>query len=381
PASSSTYTDCGVTTFKLYGETEQNAVTATYVGGFSGGAATYPSYTRCSANSIDLKMAGIGSENAHLVGGFTGMVRNGLDPVATFDTVTSSGTITVTGTPGRQYGGLIGIIRNNATLTDCSSSVNLIFSDGGAQNVGGLVGNVYNDVSEVTITNCDFTGSITTSSGTNVGGLVGINIGMGVTLANCEMGGTVTVTEGTNVGALVGTLTDGTVNGTLDMEGCTVTAETNYNWFGTDTKDCHITLKNGNSSVEFDTLKIRYQTKDDGAADTETFRLIATVDAYISTYEKLGFVLTDSQNQSVTLETTTVWDTIAGGGNTYVPSEAGDGQTSAGYGENSVFFFAVEQEAVSLAATFTVQAFVVQSGVTILGEAFTFCVGDLLPVQ
>ena len=111
--------------------------------------------------------------------------------------VTGTSSITANATDG---GGIAGEAENS-TLTGCYVSATVT----GVNNTGGLIGFCCISGTSTTISEC-YTNGTVTSTGSNVGGLIGTNE---QTVANCYS--TVAVTAGTNVGGAIGSNT-GTVN-------------------------------------------------------------------------------------------------------------------------------------------------------------------------
>ncbi|MBQ8331504.1 MAG: hypothetical protein IJX94_03275 [Clostridia bacterium] len=335
-------------------------------------------FVDCNVTNLNMSVVGSATSQQWLGGfmGYNGKINN-----TTFTDCDVSGALTISGTPGIYVGGLAGLTRGEGgSVTDCEINVNI---SGNLNVAGGIIGCVYCDDTSapaMTIQNSTYTGTITSTSGSEVGGLIGRNIGTMASLVNCTMAGTVTAEGGTNVGALVGCMTGEveeddvmvTKKGALTMEGCTVTSNVGYNWFGVDTKDYDITLKNGDVEVAYNTLKVKYQKNTN---DTNALRLIATVNGEAMTnYQRVGFKLTNSEGKVATLWTQTVYKKITADGKLVTPEDED-------YGTSSTYFFAVTLTGVPIDETFTVQAFVevetLDGCVTVAGEVFNCCLADL----
>ena len=105
-----------------------------------------------------------------------------------------NGTVT-----GRETtGGLVGLVGDNSSLTNCYST-GTVTTTGGEGIVGGLVG----VLSSGSLTNCYSTGTVTATGGMAGGGFVG-EVNGNNTITNCYSTGVVTVTEDWLVGGFVG---------------------------------------------------------------------------------------------------------------------------------------------------------------------------------
>jgi The GLUG motif. len=169
-------------------------------------------FNNCHVKFIGTNAAIYSDEDC--IGGLIGYMVTSTNLTITDCTITG-GSIT-----GHRYvGGLVGEA-DNVTISNSNASTNLsTLSTYRAANVGGLIGETQG--SEITLTNCNFTGALFPSKTQNInaGGLIGTIYVTGGTasLTNCHVSSTTIISQGQNVGGLVGLINSASVK----IDGCT----------------------------------------------------------------------------------------------------------------------------------------------------------------
>lgn len=160
-----------------------------YSGGFSNDAAfgLFGVVDGGEVKNLTVESVNINLPGNELTGAAVGLLTNG-GKVSDIKVV--SGTINV-----MNGGGIVGRVMKSGTIENCTNGAAV---NGTKDNLGGIVGTVYNLTGTVTISNCENTGAIT-SSVSAVGGIAGYNAG---DIENCKNSGTVTGTF--NVGGIAG---------------------------------------------------------------------------------------------------------------------------------------------------------------------------------
>jgi hypothetical protein len=119
----------------------------------------------------------------------------------------STGTISGNSSVGGLCGNFV-----NSTLSSCFSRVNVTGIGTNPEKIGGLIGTNYGSYSGLPdrIENCYSTGSVTTTGGQYIGGLIGYSYGSEITITKCYSTGSISGSD--YVGGLLGSGGSGTSN-------------------------------------------------------------------------------------------------------------------------------------------------------------------------
>jgi len=151
------------------------------------------------ATITDLTLTSVDITGNNYVGALTGNADGNTTTAIVITNCSSSGSVS----GAAAVGGLIGITRYKATITNSHSSVNVTASNAYS---GGFIGGTWNTTSTytATFTNCSATGTVT-SSNDRVGGFIGLVLGG--KFYQCYASGNVSCSSSnTNVGGFAGVL-------------------------------------------------------------------------------------------------------------------------------------------------------------------------------
>ncbi len=151
-------------------------------------------------------------------------IITGRSGAATFENIHITEEVQLEAAGGQWVGGISGMTNGNTTMTDCISEAAITSS---GSNVGGLIGIAYKGTT--TMTRCMNGGTITKTSGNGTGGLIGDANAGTLTISKCINAGTITTTGGAWIGGLLGrvegsvvTLTDCMNSGAMNCSGNSV---------------------------------------------------------------------------------------------------------------------------------------------------------------